>query len=51
MLACFLKSGDTKGERFVGNFPQAFSHITLAHAAYTLAGMWRPGIGVFPPKG
>jgi len=33
---------DTKKKRMVGNFPQAFSHITLAHAAFTLAGQWRP---------
>ncbi len=33
---------DTGENRMVGNFPQAFSHITLAHAAYTLAGHWKP---------
>jgi len=33
---------DTKNKRMVGNFPQAFSLITLAHAAFTLAGSWRP---------
>ena len=33
---------DTEKKRMVGNFPQAFSHITLAHAAYTLAGEWKP---------
>ena len=33
---------DTGEKRMVGNFPQAFSHITLAHAAYTLAGHWKP---------
>lgn len=33
---------DTKRGRQVGNFPQAFSHITLAHAAYTLSGAWVP---------
>jgi GH15 family glucan-1,4-alpha-glucosidase len=33
---------DTKHQRMVGNFPQAFSHITLVHAAYTLAGTWKP---------
>jgi GH15 family glucan-1,4-alpha-glucosidase len=33
---------DAKANRMVGNFPQAFSHITLAHAAYTLTGGWVP---------
>ncbi len=33
---------DTKQKRMVGNFPQAFSHMSLAHAAYTLSGMWKP---------
>ena len=33
---------DSKNKRMVGNFPQAFSHITLVHAAYTLAGVWQP---------
>ena len=33
---------DTKQQRQVGNFPQAFSHITMAHAARTLGGDWRP---------
>ncbi len=34
---------DTKKRRMVGNFPQAFSHIMLVQAAYTLAGTWKPG--------
>lgn len=33
---------DPVAKRMVGNFPQAFSHITLAHAAYTLTGGWKP---------
>jgi GH15 family glucan-1,4-alpha-glucosidase len=33
---------DTTKCRMVGNFPQAFSHITLAHAVYTLSGSWHP---------
>lgn len=33
---------DTKQKRMVGNFPQAFSHITLAHAVYVLSGQWVP---------
>lgn len=45
---------DTKQRRQVGNFPQAFSHITLAHAAFTLAGEWVPegsdGRPEFKPK-
>jgi GH15 family glucan-1,4-alpha-glucosidase len=41
---------DTKHHRMVGNFPQAFSHITLAHAAFTLAGEWVPEGTVRQPK-
>jgi GH15 family glucan-1,4-alpha-glucosidase len=33
---------DPAGERLVGNFPQALTHIALIHAAYVLSGMWRP---------
>ncbi len=33
---------DTKTCRQLGNFPQALSHIALVHAAYALAGKWRP---------
>jgi len=28
--------------RMLGNFPQALSHIALAHAAFTLSGQWAP---------
>lgn len=34
---------DTTSKRMVGNFPQALSHISLVHAAYTLQGIWKPG--------
>lgn len=33
---------DTEAKRMTGNFPQALSHIALAHAAYTLSGTWKP---------
>jgi len=33
---------DAKGGRMLGNFPQALSHIALAHAAFTLSGQWKP---------
>jgi GH15 family glucan-1,4-alpha-glucosidase len=33
---------DPKGKRLVGNFPQALSHISLLHAAFTMSGMWKP---------
>src|SRR5580658_3829972 len=33
---------DAKNGRMLGNFPQALSHIALAHAAFTLSGQWRP---------
>jgi GH15 family glucan-1,4-alpha-glucosidase len=35
---------DSKAERMLGNFPQALSHIALAHAAFTLSGQWQPEI-------
>ena len=33
---------DAKAKRMLGNFPQALSHIALAHAAFTLSGNWTP---------
>ena len=33
---------DSAHKRMVGNFPQALSHIALLHAAFTIAGEWRP---------
>ncbi len=36
---------DTKNKRMVGNFPQALSHITLAHAAFAISGHWKPELG------
>ena len=36
---------DTEGKRMVGNFPQALSHITLAHAAFAMSGSWKPEVG------
>ena len=33
---------DIANRRMVGNFPQAFSHISLIHAARTISGQWKP---------
>lgn len=33
---------DAEGKRMVGNFPQALTHISLIHAAFAMAGMWKP---------
>lgn len=33
---------DPTNKRMAGNFPQALSHIALAHAAFTLSGQWKP---------
>jgi GH15 family glucan-1,4-alpha-glucosidase len=35
---------DPKAKRMLGNFPQALSHIALAHAAFTLSGQWEPEV-------
>jgi GH15 family glucan-1,4-alpha-glucosidase len=33
---------DPVARRMLGNFPQALSHIALAHAAFALSGQWTP---------
>ena len=33
---------DSGARRMLGNFPQALSHISLVHAAFTLSGAWKP---------
>ncbi len=33
---------DPVAKRMLGNFPQALSHIALAHAAFTISGQWTP---------
>ncbi|MCU1251124.1 MAG: Glucoamylase [Edaphobacter sp.] len=33
---------DTVGERMLGNFPQALSHIALLQSAFALSGLWKP---------
>ena len=33
---------DTVNHRMVGNFPQALSHIAMAHSAFVLSGSWQP---------
>jgi GH15 family glucan-1,4-alpha-glucosidase len=33
---------DPRNRRMLGNFPQALSHLTLVHAAFTLDGQWKP---------
>jgi GH15 family glucan-1,4-alpha-glucosidase len=37
---------DPVGKRMVGNFPQAFSHIALLHAAFAMSGLWKPELSV-----
>ena len=33
---------DPAAKRMVGNFPQALTHISLIHAAFTISGLWKP---------
>ena len=33
---------DPQAKRMLGNFPQALSHIALAHAAFAMSGDWKP---------
>lgn len=33
---------DPGAKRMLGNFPQALTHIALAHAAFALSGQWHP---------
>lgn len=33
---------DPNHKRFVGNFPQALTHIALIQSAYAISGIWRP---------
>ena len=42
---------DTRTKRMVGNFPQALSHISLVHAAFTLSGAWKPMLPYAGRKG
>jgi GH15 family glucan-1,4-alpha-glucosidase len=35
---------DSVRKRQVGNFPQALSHISLLHAAFTISGDWVPQV-------
>ena len=37
---------DPTHKRLLGNFPQALSHISLIHAAFTLSGRWKPDRGI-----
>jgi GH15 family glucan-1,4-alpha-glucosidase len=39
---------DSEQKRMLGNFPQALTHLSLAHAAYTLGGAWVPGASLIP---
>jgi GH15 family glucan-1,4-alpha-glucosidase len=36
---------DAKAGRMLGNFPQALSHISLLHSAFTISGAWDPKVG------
>ena len=33
---------DPKAKRMLGNFPQALSHISVVHAVFAVAGLWKP---------
>ena len=33
---------DAIGNRMLGNFPQALSHLALVHAAFAISGQWKP---------
>jgi len=39
---------DPVQKRMLGNFPQALTHLSLAHAAYTLSGQWAPSAATPP---
>ncbi len=41
-LGLISEEYDPKKKRMLGNFPQALTHIAIAHAAYTLSGNWTP---------
>ncbi len=41
-LGLISEEYDPAKGRMLGNFPQALSHISLVHAAFTLTGAWRP---------
>jgi GH15 family glucan-1,4-alpha-glucosidase len=36
---------DSRRRRMLGNFPQALSHLSLIHAAFTIGGIWDVGGG------
>jgi GH15 family glucan-1,4-alpha-glucosidase len=42
-LGLISEEYDPESERLVGNFPQAFTHLTLVETAYTLGRRKRPG--------
>ncbi len=39
---------DPIAKRMLGNFPQALTHISLAHAALAISGQWKPEAGHQP---
>ena len=41
---------DPKQKRMLGNFPQALSHIALAHAAFAISGAWHPEAAETMPR-
>ncbi len=44
-VGLFSEEWDVQQNRMVGNFPQALSHIALAHAAFAISGEWQPELG------
>ena len=43
-LGLLSEEYDPVGKRMLGNFPQALSHIALAHTAFILSDLWRPSV-------
>src|SRR5262249_50212388 len=41
-MGLLSKEYDPAAKRMLGNFPQALSHIALVHAAFAMAGQWKP---------
>ena len=41
---------DPHGRRFLGNFPQAFSHVALVNTAYNLTPHARSGVSEHGPR-
>ncbi len=47
-VGLFAEEYDPVKKRMLGNFPQALTHISLAHAALAISGQWEPTLGQQP---